>query len=201
MPRILVAVTPAGGSVDVVNVGRPGVLVAFGDKFGRSSPNGYGDLAWLAHRAIVGKDGPELDEWLEGLDELTADPGEIARGRRAIADELNPAERLEYMTATELVALAGETVDVDGVGQSALEHLVGEAAAQLEADRVERERLEAGVLASQRLAGMSDRELEAMPTDELRALRELAEHAAGVEAGAAEAVPTIPTPAITGGAG
>ena len=108
MPRILVAVTTRDGDVDVTNIGRPAALVAFGDKYGKSIPDEYAEIAWLTHRAL-GIEQP-LDEWLETLEELTANDAEVEAAQREQAGKLLAHERLSKMSGEELVAL----LDVDG---------------------------------------------------------------------------------------
>lgn len=70
MPRIDVAVTYSDGTVEVVNAGRPAVLVAFGDEHGKAAPETPREVAWLVHRALDVK--KPLTEWLEELDDLDA---------------------------------------------------------------------------------------------------------------------------------
>ena len=194
MPRIEVAVTPADGQVDVHNVGRPAVLAAFGDKFGKTAPTTYSELAWLAHRTLA-RDEP-LEAWLESLDELTADPRALARAKREVQGRRNPVERLEAMTAAELV----ELVEADGTPPP-FEQLLVEVRAQLEADRVEAERFRAALEARARIDSLSDAELEQLPEGELDRLRELAESVPDGGGDELEPVPTTPAPATAGAIG
>jgi hypothetical protein len=90
MPQIDVAVATRDGARRIVNVGRPGLLIAFADKFGKTAPEPphiMRELAWLVHHEL--KVEQPLDEWVETLVELTDNQEDVARLR----DEWEPDPR------------------------------------------------------------------------------------------------------------
>lgn len=208
MPRIEVAIRLRDeAQAEVHNIGRPAALVAFGDQFGKMSPNDYAEFAWLAHRAIVGKDGPSLDEWLETLDDLTAGP-EVEQIKRELRGDLSPAELLDHAGVELLLELANEIVDVpDGVvvdggvdACSKLQLLVVQAERELEERRQKELDVQRAIEAALQLSQLEPAELEAMDPDEVKRLRELASQApAGVVDALNERHPTTPAPATGGG--
>lgn len=187
MPRILVAVTRRDGDVDVVNVGRPAALVAFGDEKGKTAPDNYGDFAWLAHRAL-GIDQP-LGEWLDTLEDLDASDSAVAAAERKVRERLEPHELLESLRAAELVELfrTGQLGDLVEQADDRLAELRREAERDEQADEHNAEVDQAK--ARKRLDGLTEAELEAMPRDELDQLH----RAAGLP------VPTTAAPATAGG--
>lgn len=76
MPRIEVAVTYNDGTREIVNAGKPAVLVAFGDEHGHPGPESPREIAWLVHRAL-GVEEP-LNEWLDTLDDLDGSEDAVA---------------------------------------------------------------------------------------------------------------------------
>jgi hypothetical protein len=93
MPRMEIALVYTDGRKEVVSVGRPADLIAFADEFEKLAPTepyAVRELAWLAHRAL--KVEQPLDEWVEGLDELTGADDEIAAMRAELAQADPPAE-------------------------------------------------------------------------------------------------------------
>lgn len=186
MPRIMVAVE-RDGVVEVKNIGRPASLVAFGDKFKKSAPTSYDEIAWLAHRTFA----PErpFQEWLDELDELTANEEVVAAAQRAQADAMTPAERLDAMTAAELVELG----DVDeGRG---LAKLLTEARDELAKRKAADDGKAEAIAARVFLETMSDTEREAIPRDELERLQRLA---ATAPPSGDVSVPTTPPPVTAG---
>lgn len=163
------AVVERDDVAEVVNVGRPAALVAFGDKFGKMSPETFREVAWLTYRATVGPvtNDAALDEWLEALDELTMNDDEVQRVRAKLAGQLGPVELLTAATAAELLELAATPPTASSATgpTSKLDELLADARAELDrlaAEQLERERQAA--------------EAEPVPP-----------------------VPTTPTPATTGG--
>jgi len=91
MPRLDVALRYADGRKEVVTVGRPADLIAFADEFDKIAPSGpkaIREVAWLTHRAL--KTDVPLEEWLEELDELTADDDAIASLRAELEGGVDP---------------------------------------------------------------------------------------------------------------
>lgn len=187
MPRILAAVTGRDGDVSVVNIGRPAALVAFGDQFGKTAPESYKEMAWLAHRALA-PEGVPLAEWLETLEDLDANEATVARVERKLRGDLEPHELLAELDAGDFIAMSpDEFVQLRDAAKRRLD--------ELEADR-ERKAKEAAEKAAAERADAS-RRLDEMPVAELDALpvpeRELLYRQAG------RPVPTIAAPATTGG--
>ena len=86
--RLDIAVVYDDGRREVVTVGRPADLIAFAeqfDKLGPAGPQAVREIAWLTHRALRVEQ--PLDAWIETLDDITADPEEVAKLR----DELGGA--------------------------------------------------------------------------------------------------------------
>jgi hypothetical protein len=71
--------------VEVVNGNRPATLLAFAREHGKDQPESYDEVAWLVHNAL-GVEQP-LDEWVEGLEHLSAFPDDVALARRCIAGD------------------------------------------------------------------------------------------------------------------
>jgi hypothetical protein len=118
MPRLEVAVIHRSGDAQLVNASRPATLVAFADEFdGRMFPETPREIAWIVHRAL-GVAEP-LDEWLEGLEDIAADPSTVKLAKRILAGddearaialgEADPDEPAEPMPdPTEAMALLAE---------------------------------------------------------------------------------------------
>lgn len=131
MPRVLVAVAESDGELKLHNAGKPAAMVAFADRYNHMAPDGYDELAWLTWRSLTGGEGGDdaFREWLEGLDELTASVDVLEQLRRKQLGELSACDRLEAMTAAELVELASS----DSSEGHDLDKLIAEAALELEA--------------------------------------------------------------------
>jgi hypothetical protein len=86
MPPVNVAVVYDDGHKEVVRAGRPADLIAFADTFdklGPSEPYAIRELAWLVHRAL--KLEQPLAEWVETLEDITADETEVAKVQEELA--------------------------------------------------------------------------------------------------------------------
>lgn len=192
MPRITVVVE-RDGAATVENIGRPSGLVAFGDKWGKSAPTTYGEVAWLAHRVLAAE--VPFQEWLDSLDELTANDDVVERVQRELHAQLSPAERLEAMSAAEFVELARAS---GGAGHELLA-LVAAAGDEL-ARRAEHVDEQAEAIAARVfLDTASEADLEVMGAPELERLRTLA--AKAPEAAVAALTPTTRPPVTAGGGG
>lgn len=115
MPVFNILVVPDDGEPVIVNAGRPACLMAFEEEFQHSTPEDYTETAWLAHRAL--KIETPLKEWIETLDELTANPVDIEKAKaRKQGEEITDEEALERAAGAVNVPadvlrarLAGET--------------------------------------------------------------------------------------------
>lgn len=176
MPRIIVAVTDRDGEPQLVNIGRPAALVAFADKYGKNVPEAYPEVAWLTHRALS-IDTP-LDEWLETLEDLTANDAEVERVDRELAGRQTPLEQLAKLSGEATLELVDAVVASIGEAglrpedEPKLPQLVVDARAELE------ERTQAALEQAE-----ADAELERQ----------------AAQAPAAEPVPTMPAPVTSGG--
>lgn len=110
MPKLEVALATVDGTRQIVNIGRPAVLIAFADEFGKAmpglsdpridgdenvsvglSPTVWREYAWCTHRAL-GIEQP-LDEWVETLDELTANDDAVEALRVELAQVQGATEQ------------------------------------------------------------------------------------------------------------
>jgi hypothetical protein len=86
MPRLEVAVISRDGSAKVVNVARPATLVAFSDKHpGKAMPETYPEVAFTVHHALEISE--PLDEWLQSLEDISAQPEDVALAKRILAGD------------------------------------------------------------------------------------------------------------------
>lgn len=86
MPRLEVAVISRDGDAVVVNAARPATLVAFEDAHdGKTMPETIREVAWGVHHAL-GIEEP-LDEWLAGLEDVSAMPADVALAKRIVAGD------------------------------------------------------------------------------------------------------------------
>jgi hypothetical protein len=117
MPRLDVAVITRDGDAEIVNAARPAALVAFSDAHeGKLMPETTREIAWLVHRTL-GVEEP-LEEWLETLEEISADDADVRLARRIIAgDEIARRIVLGEIAPdddAENAKLAEESVSVNG---------------------------------------------------------------------------------------
>src|SRR5262245_32346288 len=83
MPRLDVAVIHRDGSAEIVNAARPATLVAFSDAHdGKLMPETMREIAWVVHRARAIEE--PLEEWLETLEDVSADDEDVRLARRII---------------------------------------------------------------------------------------------------------------------
>src|SRR4051812_46959820 len=107
--RIDVALVYRDGRREVVTVGRPADLIAFADKFDKMAPDGprsVFEVAWITHRTL--RASVPLEEWIEQLDEITADEEEVAKVRAALPPTAAPTAlpvREAEATSSELASL------------------------------------------------------------------------------------------------
>ena len=86
MPRLEVAVIDRDGEAVVVNAARPATLVAFEDAHdGKMMPETIREIAWVVHHALNLEE--PLDEWLAGLEDVSAQAEDVALARRIIAGD------------------------------------------------------------------------------------------------------------------
>ena len=97
MAKIEIGLVFEDGRKQLVRVGRPADLIAFAERFDKVAPDGphlIYEGAWLTHRAL--RISEPLEEWIDRLDEISANPEEVARLR----EELEPGKaELELETA------------------------------------------------------------------------------------------------------
>lgn len=127
MPRLDVAVIHRDGSAELVNAARPATLVAFTDEHdGKMFPESPREIAWTVHRAL-GID-QELDEWLAGLEDISANPADVRLARRIIAGdaeakaialgEVEPDEQADELLDPMAIAQAIEDLRTRGESRS-----------------------------------------------------------------------------------
>ncbi|HEY7621687.1 MAG TPA: hypothetical protein VH834_18045 [Solirubrobacteraceae bacterium] len=80
------AVIDRDGNAMIVNASRPASLVAFEDAHeGKVMPETIREIAFVVHHAL-GIEQP-LDDWLGTLEEISADPDDVALARRIRAGD------------------------------------------------------------------------------------------------------------------
>lgn len=81
--RLEVAVIDRDGNATIVNASRPASLVAFEDAHdGKMMPETIREISWIVHHAL-GIEQP-LNDWLATLEDVSADPDDVARARKII---------------------------------------------------------------------------------------------------------------------
>lgn len=86
MPRFDTAVITRTGEAQVVNVARPGTMLAFTAAHpGKDRPESEAELYWCAHHAL-GVDTP-LAEWVDTLETVSVYSADVALARAIIAGD------------------------------------------------------------------------------------------------------------------
>jgi hypothetical protein len=86
MPRLEVAIISRDGSAQVVNAARPASLVAFSDDHEQKvMPETIREIAWVVHHALEISE--PLDEWLGTLEDISAQPEDVALAKRILAGD------------------------------------------------------------------------------------------------------------------
>jgi len=94
MPSFPIAVTYADGQTEVLEAGRPAILIAFADTFRKQFPDADGpdmmrELAWLGWKASgVGR---SFEEWIETVADLSAQSDEEEAAPEPAQDPSQPA--------------------------------------------------------------------------------------------------------------
>lgn len=104
--RLEVAVIYSDGTAEVVNASRPATLVAFSDEHpGKMMPESIREIAWVVHRALGITE--EMDEWLLGVEDLSAAPEDVALARKVMGGD----EEAKRMALGEIPRPSGEEVE------------------------------------------------------------------------------------------